>query len=71
MKDETKLNDTVWDDQLVHPRQRSTSRTEISEPSIVYEKRTNREFRSNAQIGDYDMDNIILDLGHDVNVLPK
>jgi len=23
------------------------------------------------QIGDYDMDNIILDLGSDVNILPK
>ena len=32
-------------------------------------KRTNREFRLDAQIGDYDMDNIILDMGYDVNVI--
>jgi hypothetical protein len=31
----------------------------------------NREFRLNAYIGDYDMDNIILDMGSNVNVLPK
>jgi hypothetical protein len=29
----------------------------------ITRKRMNREFRLNAQIGDYDMDNIILDLG--------
>jgi hypothetical protein len=32
---------------------------------------TNREFRFNAQIGEYDVDNVILDLGSYVNVLPK
>jgi len=34
-------------------------------------RRMNREFQMNEKIGDYDMDNIILDLGYDVNVLPK
>ena len=28
-----------------------------------------RELRMNSQIGDYDMDYIILDLGSDVNIL--
>ena len=31
--------------------------------------KTGRELRMNAQIGDYDMDYIILDLGSDVNIL--
>ena len=33
--------------------------------------RTGREMRLNAQIGDYDMDEVILDLGSEVNVLTK
>ena len=32
---------------------------------------TRREMRLNAQIGDYDMDEVILDLGSEVNVLTK
>ena len=38
---------------------------------VLRRKRTNEEFKFNAQIGEYDVDNIILDLGFDVNVLPK
>jgi hypothetical protein len=34
---------------------------------VHQKKRTNREFRLNAQIRDYDMDNIIMDLEFDVN----
>jgi hypothetical protein len=34
-------------------------------------KRTSREFRLNANIGDFNMGDIILDLGSEVNVLPK
>jgi hypothetical protein len=34
-------------------------------------RRTSREFRLNANIGDFNMGNIILDLGLEVNVLPK
>jgi hypothetical protein len=34
-------------------------------------RRTNREFRLNANIGDFNMGDIILDLGSEVNVLPK
>ena len=32
---------------------------------------TGREMRLSAQIGDYDMDEVILDLGFEVNVLTK
>ena len=34
-------------------------------------RRTGREMRLNAQIGEYDMNNVILDLGSEVNVLTK
>jgi hypothetical protein len=34
-------------------------------------RRTSREFRLNANIGDFNMGDIILDLGFEVNVLPK
>ena len=36
-----------------------------------YKKHTGREMRLTAQIGDYEMDQVILDLGSDANVLPK
>jgi hypothetical protein len=38
---------------------------------VLRRKRTNKEFKFNAHIGEYDVDNFILDLGLDVNVLPK
>jgi len=38
---------------------------------VLRRKRTNGEFRLSAQIGEYDMDNVILDLGSDENVLHK
>jgi hypothetical protein len=34
-------------------------------------RRTSRDFRMNANIGDFNMGAIILDLGYEVNVLPK
>jgi hypothetical protein len=34
-------------------------------------RRTSREFRLNANIGDFNMGDIILDLGSEVNILPK
>ena len=34
-------------------------------------KRTGREMRLTAQIGDYEMDQVILDIGSDANLLPK
>ena len=36
-----------------------------------YKKRTSREMRLTAQISDYKMDQVILDLGSYVNVLPR
>lgn len=38
---------------------------------LQHRKRTGRKLRLSAQIGNYDMDYIILDLGSDVNVLTK
>jgi hypothetical protein len=34
-------------------------------------RRTSRELRPNGNIGDFNMGDIILDLGSEVNVLPK
>jgi len=34
-------------------------------------RRTSKEFRMNANIGDFNMGGIILDLGFEVNILPK
>jgi len=34
-------------------------------------ERMNREFHLNVHIGTYRMENIILDLGYDVNVIPR
>ena len=36
-----------------------------------YKRRTGREMRLTAQIGDYEIDQVILDLGSYANVLPK
>ena len=46
------------------------------EPHVVrklgkHKARTEREMRLTAQIGEYEMDLVILDLGSNVNVLPK
>jgi hypothetical protein len=38
---------------------------------VLHRKRTNKEFRLSVQIGEYDVDNIILDLGYNVNVFPN
>jgi hypothetical protein len=38
---------------------------------VLRRKRTNGEFRFSVKIGEYDVDNVILDLGPGVNVLPK
>lgn len=47
-----------------------------SEPCMVkklgkHQARTRREMRLSVQIGEYEMDQVILDLGFNVNVLPK
>lgn len=36
-----------------------------------HKERTRREMRLTVQIGDYEMDQVILDLGYDTNVFPK
>jgi hypothetical protein len=38
---------------------------------FLHKKRTNKEFKLSVQIGEYDMDNVILDLGSNVNVIPR
>jgi hypothetical protein len=35
----------------------------------MHRKRTNWEFKLSVHIGEYNVDNVILDLGSDVNVL--
>jgi hypothetical protein len=70
MKDETALS-TLYD-MIDHcTRGRETPITQRMVNQVLCRKRTNEEFRFNAQIGEYDVDNVILDLGYDVNVLPK
>ena len=41
------------------------------EKTVNRVRRTSREMRLNAQIGEYDMTDVILDLGSEVNVLTK
>jgi hypothetical protein len=38
---------------------------------VLCRKRTNGEFKFSAHIGEYDVDNVILDLGFDMIFLPK
>jgi len=38
---------------------------------VTKKPRTSQEIRINAHIGEYDIDKIVLDLGSDVNVMPK
>ena len=37
----------------------------------MHKKRTNKQFRFNVATRNFDMNNVILDLGYDVNILPK
>lgn len=38
---------------------------------VAHRKRTNKEFRFGLQIGECEMDNIVLNLGSDINILLK
>jgi hypothetical protein len=38
---------------------------------ITKKRRTNKELHLNAQIGEYDIDYVVLDLGSEVNVMTK
>jgi hypothetical protein len=70
MKDETALN-TLYDmiDHCTQGRETPIAQRVVNQ--VLHRKRTNGEFRFSAQIGEYDVDNVILDLGSDVNFLPK
>ena len=37
----------------------------------LHKKNTGKEMRMNIQIGDYELDSVIMDLGSDVNILTK
>lgn len=52
-------------------KRRGTPVTQRMVNQVLRWKRTNEEFKFNAQIVEYDVDNVILDLGLDVDVLPK
>jgi hypothetical protein len=70
------LNDKTSLQVLQSLLEKLNSREEIKlEPKIVNrvlnKTRTNREFRLNENIGDFNMGDIILYLGSEVNVLPK
>jgi hypothetical protein len=70
MKDETLLNALY--EMIYHCMQeREIPIAQRVVNQVLCRKRTNKEFRLSVQIGQYDVDNVILDLGSDVNVLPK
>ena len=39
--------------------------------NYLHKNKTGREMRRTAQIGDFDVDSVILDLGSNVNILTK
>ena len=49
----------------------SLSSTQCVVHNIMGHTRTGREMRLTAQIGEFEMDEVILDLGSEVNVLTK
>jgi hypothetical protein len=70
MKDETSLK--ILYEMIDYCMQgRETPITQRVVNQVLRRKRTNKEFRFSAQIGEYDVDNVILDSGSYVNVLPK
>jgi hypothetical protein len=70
MKDRTTLN-ILYNMIYQCAKGRDTPVTQQMVNQVMCMNRTNREFRFNAQIGEYDVDNVIIDLGSDVNVLLK
>jgi len=70
MKDETTLNALHgMINQCMKDKEALSAQRAVNQ--VQHKKMMNREFRLNAKVGDYDMDNIILDLRYDVNVIPK
>jgi hypothetical protein len=70
IKYETMLS-TLYDMIYHCTRGRETPISQRVVNQVLHRKRTNKEFRFSAQIGEYDVDIVILDLESDVNVLPK
>ena len=53
------------------PPSSSMSSVQRAIHSIMGHTRTGREMRLTAQVGEFEMDEVILDLGSEVNVLTK
>ena len=58
---------------IIYQYQQSSSVSSMQRAvhNIMGHTRTGREMRLTAQIGDFEMDEVILDLGSEVNVLTK
>jgi hypothetical protein len=70
MQDETTLNALcIMIDQCTRNREVPTTCKVVNQ--VFQKKRKNKEFILSAQIKEYDMHNAILDLGSNVNVLPR
>jgi hypothetical protein len=70
MKYETTLN-ALYKMIDLFTQGRETPIAQIVVNHVLRRKRTNGEFIFSARIGEYDVDNVILDLGSDANVFPK
>jgi hypothetical protein len=70
IKDETTSN-TLYEmiDHCTHERETPIVQRVVN--TVLHRKRTNEEFRFNAQIGEYDVDNVTLEFGSKVNIFPK
>jgi hypothetical protein len=70
VRDETELNALY--EMIDHCKQgMENPMTQRVVNQVLHKKSTNEEFKFSVQIGEYDVDNVILDFGSDVNVLPK
>ena len=54
-----------------YPPSYSMSNAQCAVHNIMGHTRTGREMRLTAQVGEFEMDEVILDLGSEVNVLTK
>lgn len=52
-------------------KENATDRPRVVRNLGNHKARTRREMRLSTQIGEYEMDQVILDLGSDVNIFPK
>ena len=66
------LINTIHDYLNPNPQVRmSTPLPERGVRNVVKKKRTNREFKFRVEIDNYEMDDVILELGSDVSILTK